>query len=215
MADIPDLTQLVIAAGALGAASFGIVEGLKSRFLGGWGFDTVVRMLGPLREPLKIAYGPEYEALLRAQYRKDRTNQDDIARTLRQGVRVGLTRENASECARFVGSVPPEALVAAVEAASQGAEIPSEHRNVIGRFELAVDARIDSALALAKDQYLGAVRGFAYGIAIVMALFAGFVLHARVGISLVVGVAAVPIAPITNDIVAALQAATKALKSGT
>jgi hypothetical protein len=212
MNDLPSLMELVAATGALGTASFGIVEGLKSRSLGEFGFDTVSEMLGPLTASLHVAYGPEYERLLRAQYRKDREHQDDIAKTLRQGVRVGLTKENAQKAAEFVGSVSPSALQAAVDAMAAGAPVSDEHRGVIGRFELAVDARIDSALALAKDRYLGAVRGCAYGIAIALALVAGIALGARLSLALLVGVAAVPVAPVTNDIVAAIQAATKALK---
>jgi len=103
---------------------------------------------------------------------------------------------------------------AAADAIAQGATLTSEQRGAIGRFEMAVDARIESALARAQDLYLGAVRCTSSVLAIA---FAELVIatHAVDGASylhgLLVGLAAVPLAPIANDVVGALQAATKAL----
>jgi hypothetical protein len=211
---VTNLSTFIAGAGALGTACFGIVEGLKWTALGEAGFGQITKYLGPeLLGALKIAYGPEYEKLLRAQYRQDSQTQAAIAKTLRQGVRVGLTSANAAGIAGFLGSVAAPALTAAAASAAQGANLSGDDRAAIGRFEMAVDARIDSALSSAQDAYLGFVRGAATLIALVFAEAVAAILGVSPLIGLVLGIVAVPFAPIANDLVGALQAASKALKA--
>src|SRR5574341_1405706 len=97
-----DLVQMILAAGALGTAAFGIVDGLKATAIGAAGFSTLATMLGPLKTAMAKAYGDEYWELLKAQYR-DRRGTGPLSRTLRQGVRIGLTKDNAAQLATFVG----------------------------------------------------------------------------------------------------------------
>jgi hypothetical protein len=211
---VTNLSTFIAGAGALGTACFGIVEGLKWTALGEAGFGQITKYLGPeLLGALKIAYGPEYEKLLRAQYRQDSQTQAAIAKTLRQGVRVGLTSANAAGIAGFLGSVAAPALTAAAASVAQGANLSGDDRAAIGRFEMAVDARIDSALSSAQDAYLGFVRGAATLIALVFAEAVAAILGVSPLIGLVLGIVAVPFAPIANDLVGALQAASKALKA--
>lgn len=82
-----DLTSWILAAGALGLTAFGIVEAFKYTRIGVLGFEQILRILGKLQLALKVAYGDEYQDLLRSQYRGD---VEELARTLRQGVRIGL-----------------------------------------------------------------------------------------------------------------------------
>jgi hypothetical protein len=208
------LGTVIAGAGALGTACFGITEGLKWTPLGEMGFRQIKRYLGPaLLNALAIAYGPKYEALLRAQYREDSVTQSGLAKTLRQGVRVGLARDNAEAIAVFLGSVSPAALGAAATNMTNGGDLSASDRAAIGRFELAVDARIDSALSSAKDVYLGSVRCTAALLAILIAEAIGHLLQVGWIPALIVGILAVPFAPIANDLVGAIQAATKALKA--
>jgi len=212
------LGTIVAAAGALGTACFGIVEALKWTPLGAAGFGSVVRYLGAdLLGALRIAYGPDYRRLLRAQYREDSQQQATIAKTLRQGVRIGLTADNAEALAKFLCTVDASALKTAVKNVAAGGQLASADRGAIGRYELAVDARIDAALSRAKDVYLGTIRVAASILAIIIAQVAvralGDTSHLTAVGALLVGIVAVPLAPIANDLVAALQAATKALRS--
>jgi hypothetical protein len=116
-----------------------------------------------------------------------------------------------------------------------GKALSDDHRGALGRFELAADARVASALARAQDAYLGWVRGAASAVSIFLAEFAAYFLSGTTTgagggaanaaaapgtaglpnewlIGLLVGIVAVPLAPIANDVVGALQAATKALR---
>ena len=210
---ITTLSSVIAAAGALGTASFGIVEGLKWTALGTAGFSSIGSYLGhDLMGCLRTAYGPDFERLLRAQYRQDSQSQSVLAKSLRQGVRIGLTSAQAENVARFLGTVSPAALKQAVEAVESARQLGDADRAIIGRFELAADARIASALSRAQDAYLGWVRGSASACAIGLGVFAALLVGSDVADGLLVGIVAVPLAPIANDVVAALQAATKAMR---
>lgn len=210
---INNLGAFVAAAGALGTACFGIMEGLKWTPLGEAGFGRIKSFLtADLLGALSIAYGPQSEGLLRAQYREDSQSQSAIAKTLRQGIRIGLTSTNAAAIARFLGTVDPQALSTAAENIRKGMDLSSADRFAIGRFELAVDARIDSALAKAKDDYLGTIRCTSALLAVLIAELIAAILGKDWRVALVLGVMAVPFAPIANDVVGAVQAATKALR---
>lgn len=100
------LGTTALAVGALGAASYGIVDGLKlfawidlagfERLFSGTGgsggrrWPATSRVgLDPLLPPLALAYGDDVMELLKAQYRSSRAK-GDLPRTLRQGVRIGF-----------------------------------------------------------------------------------------------------------------------------
>jgi hypothetical protein len=209
---------IVAAAGALGTACFGIVEALKWTPVGEAGFRQIKKLLGPdLLGALQIAYGAQYDQLLRAQYRQDSQQQTLIAKSLRQGVRLGLTPANAAALAGYLGTVTAPSLLAAATNVANGVALATADQNAIGRFEMAVDARIDSALSQAQDVYLGTIRCAASVLAVVIAEAVQYMLGtsavANPLTALLVGVVAVPLAPIANDVVSALQAATKALRS--
>lgn len=205
-----NIGTIILATGALGTAAFGIVEALKWTRLGEAGFGAILKVLGPIVQLIQTAYGPDYERLLRAQYRGDAR---DLTRIIRQGARVGLTPENATRAAEFLGMVDGASLAEAARQVVQGQELTAQLRNVLGRFELAVDARIDAALMLAQNQYVGATRGSASIIAILIAIIVGMYLGKEYFVqAMLVGVAAVPLAPIAKDLVNALQSASKAIR---
>jgi hypothetical protein len=213
MMPMDTLTGAIAAAGALGTASFGIVEGLKWTWLGAAGFGSVDGYLGAeLTRCLRVAFGPDFERMLRAQYRQDSQSQSALGKSLRQGVRIGLTGANAAGVASFLGTVDPAALKQAATNVEQARALSDADRAAIGRFELAADARIESALSRAQDVYLGWVRGSASVCALLLAELTAYTLQASWQTGLLVGLVAVPLAPIANDLVAALQAATKAMR---
>jgi hypothetical protein len=210
---INSLPTFIAGAGALGTACFGIVEGLKWTPLGEVGYGQISKFLGePLSDALRIAYGPQFENMLRAQYRQD-SSQAGLAKTLRQGVRIGLTTANAGAIAVFLGTVTPDALTAAAQNVAAGADLSAESRAAIGRFELAVDARIDAALSNANDVYVGGIRCTAGILALGIAQLIAWMQASDWKNALILGLVAVPFAPIANDLLRAVQAATKALKA--
>lgn len=222
--ELDRLYEVILAAGGLGIAAFGIVEGLKWSRLGVAGFDRGLRLLGELTSALEVAYGRAWAELLKAQYRQGRTT-GELPRTLRQGIRAGLTEANAVKIARHLDLAAPQTLREAaqkVEAGKAG-DLSDRERNVIGRFELAADTRIEAALGLADSRYVVAQRVAAGIVALGVALFVAALItgfdgsepgNARTwGFAALVGLSAVPLAPISKDVVSALQAAQQALRS--
>lgn len=211
---MPSLPDLLLSTGALGTASFGIVEASKwLSLVGEAGFASAHARLGSLTATLSVAYGTDYETMLRSQYRGD---QRELARTLRQGVRVGLTAANAAAVCSFLGSIDGARLSAAVARAQSGAELSVEERSLIGRYELAADARIDAALAVANADYAGTTRILASAVSLIIAVATQRALGdeaVSLTTAILVGIAAVPLAPIAKDLASALQSATKALKA--
>ncbi len=209
-----NLGTIVLAVGALGTASFGIVEGLKWTVIGLSGFRQIRKLLGdPVMEALRVAYGPEYMSLLKAQYRANRTS-GELPRSLRQGARVGLTPNTAEALADQVGVVDKAELKIVAAALQKGKNLTDSQRNILGRYELALDTRIDAALALANDKYIGYIRVLASLVSIGIALAVWWNASpedVNLLTVVIVGVAAVPIAPIAKDLASALHSAAKAM----
>jgi hypothetical protein len=202
-----NIGTIVLATGALGTAAFGIVEALKWTSLGFFGFPQLKANLGPIWATLQTAYGRDFEQVLRGQYKG---SHQDLVKTLRQGVRVGLTEEQAETIAAYLGLGASEKLKAAAAQIQLGGTLPNDLRDVLGRFELAVDARIDAAMALAQNHYAGKMRVAALLVSMLIALSVGIYLN-QYFLATVVGIAAVPLAPIAKDLTTALQAASQAL----
>ncbi|MEZ4701449.1 MAG: hypothetical protein R2834_14020 [Rhodothermales bacterium] len=203
-----NIGTIVLATGALGTAAFGIVEALKwTNAVGLIGFGRLARLLGPVWASLERAYGPAFEEVLAGQYRGDRF---ELIRMIRQGVRLGLTEENASRIAGFLGVIDGDALTRAASRINSAEGMSEDLQHVLGRYELAVDARIESALAMAQNQYAGKLRFIASIIALAVGAGVGIYLS-QPFMGGLIGLAAVPLAPIAKDLVSALQAATAAL----
>lgn len=220
-----DLGTLILATGALGTAAFGIVEVLKGIVLiGSFGFRGLMDRLDAFDDPLRVAYGRDYEEYLRALYLTDHT---EFESALRQGIRIGLVEDNARRVADFVEVVSPDDLKKAVTFQSslnseeEGIDSPDadDFRRVLGRFDLAVDSRVDAALNNALRVYTLWIRFLAVFVSVGIALGVGYYLEQKEPedqslffISILVGLAAVPVAPVTKDLVAAVSSATKAIR---
>lgn len=239
------LGATALAVGALGAAAYGVVDGLK---LVPWvdlaGFGRLfsahaarpgrVRIgsgrgaLDPLLPALMAAYGQDVMELLQAQYRAGRSS-GDLPRTLRQGVRIGFGLLPAGDIAAVAERLGIPAGLAAQAADAlmrlrklrppasgetpQGGEGPSdEERAALARLENAIDARIDAALGLAERQYVTQTKVLAMFVALAIAFGVGLYLGVAPVVCFMVGIAAVPLAPVAKDLATALQAAVKALR---
>jgi hypothetical protein len=213
-----NLGNLVLATGALGVAAFGIVEGLKWTRLGQSGFKKIEKTLGPdLMEAFQRAYGANSLDLLKAQYGTGR-GAGDLPRTLRQGARIGLKSDNVAAIGYQVGVVDIAKLTDVVRKLESGTALSDAEKSVLGRFELAVDARIEAGLALAEQSYRGAMRMAAFVFSIILAFFVtGMLKNEGVSVNwlvpFIVGVAAVPLAPIAKDVSKAIQSAAKAVRA--
>ena len=210
-----DLTAMIVATGAVGTAAFGIVEALKWTPLGLIGYGRIRKTLGTeVMSAVERAYGSGFGTYLQGLYRQGRVK-GGLGKALRQGVRIGLTGSSAAELAEAVQVVGPDELAQAAQKLQSGSELNPAERSIVGRFELAIDARIDAALALAESNYKGGMQLSASFVAIGLALIAactfegGFAANSVRAI--VVGVAAVPLAPIAKDLASGIKSARQAM----
>ncbi len=210
----PDLPTLTLATGALGTAAFGLVEALKwTRPVGLAGFPTFWARLGALTLTLETAHGPTTRETIEDRYRGDTA---ELTRMLRQGVRVGLTPDNAERVAAFLGTINGPALRAVLEKRGAAQPVTDAERAILARYELAADARIDAALTVAQVRYTGTARVIAMFASLAMALIAFLAMDEpkpHWSWALIIGVAAVPIAPIAKDLASGLNSAARALKA--
>jgi hypothetical protein len=232
LANLP-LADLVLATGTLGLAASGVVEGLKSYDrVGLKGYKCIRETLGDsLMSTMRFAYGDNYEVLLKAQYRNVE-GKEELVSSLRQGIRLGLKPDNAIEVAKDVGVVLPDQLLEITNQLVKGKELTDEQTGLLGRFELAIDTKIDAAITLAESTYQASMRNHAFFVSIVIAIVAAIGLaetpinmftskegilsiSKKISWSLVfiVGIAAVPLAPIAKDLSTGLRAAATALRS--
>ncbi len=208
-----ELSQFVIAAGAVGTASMGIVEGFKSTKWPPIGFSKLTKSISWADAALNKAYGPEHMKLLESLYRINRTS-GDLPRILRQGVRIGLDKKNAEAMESILLGADRKQLPEVAEKAADGEKLEPNEQNILGRFEVAADARIDAALSLAERAYSNGVRYRAFLVAQGLAFGAVFAIgpdSKKIITALIIGLVAVPLAPIAKDVAKGFQSAVKAI----
>jgi hypothetical protein len=218
--NIDRLVDWLGAAAGLGTASFGLVEALKGTPVGLLGVGMIQKRLGgDLVTALGRVYGGDVETMIRDTFRR---GAPALADFLKNGLRMALTSESAETLARVVQQQPAELRVA-VARLQESVEQPSlpvepdaasvlRDRAVLGRFELAIDARVDAAVSAAQEAFSSYMRMLAMAIAIV----AGTGVAILGGTNpwwegLLLGVLATPLAPIAKDVMAVLDAARTAL----
>lgn len=171
---IANVIAAIGAIGALGTASFGLVDASKA-FWGGIsnvGFGHILNGCEPFFGLLRRATGPEdWKWLLRAQWRngRDKEAQKALVRSL---VRLGLT-QGAVEELSDIANVTPEELKYLVAKLRDGAELDGSDINILGRIDQAIGYRIDAAYERADQQYRNVARVCAGLVSIALAIFVG------------------------------------------
>lgn len=219
LTNLNDVGEQIIAVGALGTAAFGLVDASKA-FRGGisnTGFGFIKTALEPFDVALAQALGnnPDcnWRAMMRSHWISGRAKEEQKAIAVGL-IQLGLTPETAPEIAA-AGQVDGKALAAVVRALNQGKELTPEQLNVLGRFKATIEARLDAAYDRATQVYHNWARfaaGFvAVGLAMAANVLLGGVSGRSYAVALLVGLVAVPLAPIAKDLAKALGTAASAL----
>lgn len=238
-----NLPNIILAIGALGTAAFGIVDGLKlfpwfdlagfEYLFSGWtssggrkGLRYGGSGLEPLLPSLKVAYGANVMDLMKGQYRSGRSG-GTLPRTLRQGVRMGLDvmpPQEVEKVAMGLG-LPRDVAQAAANGILQKVPIgqlstdslrheqPRDERSAMLRLLTLIDARIEAALALAEMSYATQAKVAAMFVASSIAALVGTFTDVNPAGIVVVGLCAVPVAPVAKDLSSAVQQAVKAFRN--
>ncbi len=217
----PDqLTQLIEATGALGLASFALVDATKTLPNGGaseLGFSHIAAAverflptdsLNPSDADMATAILPT----LHANWinGKPLTDQRAIAKSL---IKLRLAPDTSARFAEAT-HVLPDLLAKVAAHMTDGSAIEPELMNAAGRFDLGLTSIIDAAYQRADQRYRNISRLLAGLISVALALIGGLMI---VGVddvrafvtSIFCGVLAVPLAPIAKDLTSALSAGVK------
>jgi hypothetical protein len=228
---MPDPTTLlastaaaIVAIGALGTAAFGLVDATKilSGGISRVGFGHIKKALTPFAAALDVA-NSDWKFTLMASWINgmDKDDQKAQAKSL---IRLGMSSAIAPQLAA-AGHVDAAQLTALMDKVDKGCALDANDANLFGRFNAAIDADLDAGFERADQYYRNACKFAAGVIAVILAVWAGALVnaeapnpgpywfHSPFGIALLVGVIAVPIAPVAKDIASSLQTAASAVQS--
>lgn len=196
------------------------------------GYGPVKRLVQKVAPALEVSYGDRYAAVIINQYKAGR-GAGQAPDTIRQGVRLGLPYLDEKAALRVVGAVwgmeprLTKAFVASLRAGTIGATPPENPpdtdisiaaaQTLAARFATALDTRVQSVFTSAEQDYQSWMR-FASGItALVLAVIYNLATtNGKMelkdwGMAVLVGLVAVPLAPIAKDLSASLSQALGAL----
>jgi hypothetical protein len=223
---LTNIPEYITAAGALGTASYAVVDGSKA-FRGGvsnHGFNyirTAAETLWPkaadLPGPLKLASAVE---TLRANWLNGAplADQKAIAKTL---VKLCLNAETAPHFATVTG-VNPEILTTVATKLTSGEPMTQPETDVFGRFDLVLTSFLDKGYQRADQSYRNKAKAWSMAVSVVLAFLGGwtikggdlvpFLNSSDLGIALLTGLLATPLAPVAKDLSSALSAGVKAVQ---
>ena len=219
--DLVSLVQVIGAAGALGTAAFGLVDASKA--FGGvamLGYGRLCRCLDRFFAPaLDKALGEKgaWREVVRAQWLNGRPRAEQ-KETIRSLVRLGLDADTAPALAA-AGHVDEARLKQVAEKVATGVFLDESDNAVLARMDAAIEAHLDAAFDMGEQQYRNFSRFLAGTFAIVLAVAAAALLEAgsltwREGLLAgLVGLVAVPLAPLAKDLAASISAAARGVRS--
>jgi hypothetical protein len=220
---IQSVGNIIAAVAALGTASMGFVDALKA-FDGGpsnFGFSTIKRTLSPFLP--KQANGAFNEADLLETLRSNWLNgvaKADQKAKAKALIHLGLTAGNAVELAQAAGidekTLASVANKVAGRVPGNTALTPAEV-NALGQFDAILSVVLDEAYERADQQYRNGTKILAMIFAVVFGVAGSCLLKGgnwnAIGLGVLVGLVAVPLAPVAKDLVSSLQAAVTALQA--
>ncbi len=222
---IDTMTQGIVAAGAVGAAAMGLVEALKVVSLGEYslalcGLGKVQAYLGgPAVAALRLVYGgAALPHLLEGAWRKGPA---ELEQVLSDGLRMAVFAD-LKDAPEFIESFGQRAdeIARAIARLRQGNDAPPDAadpaaaRERVARLEAAIDARVRAAVAAGRDKYASSMQFTAMLVALVGSICVAVatadgasseVRAAAVGQAILIGLLAVPIAPVAKDLVSFLN----------
>jgi hypothetical protein len=212
------VSDYVAAVGGLGTAAYGLVDATKVLKKGGVSHSGFTYIEGVIRKLL----GPEggaggapcfgridmIETLLANWINGvDIVQQKAAAKAL---IRLYLDPATAPQLAQATG-LPAASLAGIAAKVQAGTALDTTEQNILGRFDALVSAALDEGYERADQKYRNSAKVLAGAIAIVLALIGGWIAGANLVVAFLLGVVAVPLAPVVKDLSSALQTAVKAL----
>jgi hypothetical protein len=225
---MPDINigDIVAGVAALGTAAFGIVDAAKP-FWGGpsnFGFGHIKKALKPFEPALTDGIAPGVaQATLRSNWLNGVALADQKA-AAKALIRLSVSPATAETLA--AATKLDEGTFATVAAKIRsGTPLVEQEISLLGEFDAVVSAILDSGYERADQKYRNTAKFLAAMVAIILAWIGGAIVYKNMGLapdgylnselfwlSFVVGLIAVPIAPVAKDLSTALISAVSVLK---
>lgn len=224
------LGAVITAIGALGTAAFGLLEAIKPicpwiNHIGLKPIQATIAKLTPDVKAAGAAPAPPPNALPRANILQtaeanwvngtDLASQKAIAKSL---IKLHLSAGNAAELATNT-NVDPNLLQSVAQKNAAGTPLSQPESDVFARFDLIVTAMLDECYQKSDQQYRNWTRGWAAFIAVVLAVAGGRLMDTcsfwgshDLGLAILVGLLATPLAPIAKDLSTALATAVNTMQ---
>jgi hypothetical protein len=216
-----NLSQIVLAIGALGTAAYGVVDASKG-FGGGIsnrGFGDIKKVVSQFIPSSSTTADPPALSLtsvlatLRANWLNGMglADQKSIAKAL---IKLNLNPDSAEKMANAAGV--DKALLKSIAAKlSTGEKLADAETDVYGRFDLLLTAVLDQGYQRADQRYRNSAKLLAVPVAVALALLGAWAIS-QDGLSsldawraVLAGLLATPLAPVAKDLASAIQAGTK------
>ena len=219
-ATLTQVATAITAIGALGTAAFGLVDASK---LLPWlvpssGFQFIrklVKQLAPESSTIPKESALTVSAItdtLRANWINGMAlaDQKSVAKTL---FKLRLNAETAPALALITG-VDKGVLTSVAEKLANGKPMEQSEMDTYGRFDVLLATTIDRGYQKADQRYRTTAKFAASLVAILLAEAAAYFLKMdNIGLALIVGLIATPLAPIAKDLATSLNTAAKAMQS--
>lgn len=229
---LPDVGAALAGLSALSTAAFGLLDATKV-FGGGpsnLGVGPIRAALKPFEPALANALGEaDWWPVVRANWIAGVPKAEQKAKA-QAIIKLGLSSANAKQiaAASHVAAAALEKAVKKLETGGGGTRMPhrqvtldDDDMNVLGRMNATIDMLLDAAFEKADQAYRNWCRVLAGVIAVALALVVqanwptgpDFGTPPTLLAALIVGVLAVPLAPLAKDLTSGLSAAMQALKA--
>lgn len=227
------IAETITAIGGLGTAAFGLVEALKPAFpfinrMGLKHIQATVASLTPDQTGPGLPSSPP-NALPRKNILEtieanwvngiDVTSQKAIAKSL---IKLHLSAGNA-EAAAARTNVDPALLTSIATKILNGTSLLQAESDVFARYDLIVTAMLDEAYQCSDQVYRNGARALAAILAVVLSIAGAWTLVGSgfwqpvhwqdIGLAILVGVLATPLAPIAKDISTAIATAVNTMQA--
>jgi len=207
----------VLSCSALGTAAVGLVDATKwaRGGISNAGYRTVHVVLVRYDAAFRNSIGDDWEQLFRAAWLNGQPKAEQLS-TARNFIRLGLSPDTAPDLAKAC-LVDPDRLGEVARKIMAGQELTTHDFEIVGRMDASVEARLGAAYERAEQIYRSSARVLAGAVAIALAAVGWWsVLGASpdyLGLALLAGVVAVPVAPVVKDLTSALAASAHAMKA--
>jgi hypothetical protein len=205
-----DLPRVITAVGGLGTAAMGLVDACKTIGVNHIGFPSIKKLVHKLTPGLPAVSQQNVINTLKGNWYNgtDIASQKAIAKTL---LKANLADSNAPALAAATNVDPAGLKAVAANLQSQTALVPALS-DLYGRFDLGLTALLDATYRRSDASYRNWTRVMAGSFAIVIALWGAKTVGISCTEALIVGILAVPLAPVAKDLSSALAAAVNSLQ---